>query len=608
MNTYALDFETYYDKECSIQVLGPLGYFNHHDFDAYRVSVWGDEGTQFVGHPKDFEWEKLKENRVLSHNASFDETLYFVGVEKGWWPKVDFAEWHCTADLAAYCRLPRSLKGSTTELFNLEISKETRDNMSGKKWEDMSEEFQKEVDDYALKDSELCLKLWEELSPKWPDFERAISSTNRRIVQRGIPIDMQLLEDNKNVVANKLFDAEKSIPWFGEKPTLSRIAFNEECRKVGIEPPASLALADEEAEEFVNKYGEKYPFILAVRDYRRLNALLKKIKSFENATIEDLRYYGGCLYFGAHTGRYSGSGGNLNLQNLPRAEHFGVNLRHMLRAPKGYKFIIADLSQIEVRTLCWLARDMKVLEQIKKSDDIYEVFASQLGFWEEGKEGFKKAEGGKLRHKVKQIVLGCGYGVSGKKFAMISGFEEEQAQEYVEKYRNSMDSVVRLWRKYQHKMIAAWHAEVKRIKENKIKKDNNRPTDDVQRVFQIKLPSGRVLDYGEVKLDEGEERQNWVVHQFKHNKKVPMRAWGGLLTENASQALSRDIFSDMMLRLEEAGIKIIFHVHDEFIIEVEEKKAEQTLEQVLDIMSTAPDWIADIPLEAEGKIVNRYQK
>ena len=65
----------------------------------------------------------------------------------------------------------------------------------------------------------------------------------------------------------------------------------------------------------------------------------------------------------------------------------------MLRAPKGYKFIIADLSQIEVRTLCWLARDMKVLEQIKKSDDIYEVFASQLGFWEEGKEGFKKAEG-----------------------------------------------------------------------------------------------------------------------------------------------------------------------------------------------------------------------
>ena len=72
----------------------------------------------------------------------------------------------------------------------------------------------------------------------------------------------------------------------------------------------------------------------------------------------------------------------------------------------------------------------------------------------------------------------------------------------------------------------------------------------------------------------------------------------------------------MMLRLEEAGIKkIIFHVHDEFIIEVEEKKAEQTLEQVLDIMSTAPDWIADIPSKRKAKnskpipkMIFRYKK
>ena len=150
--------------------------------------------------------------------------------------------------------------------------------MSGKKWEDMSEEFQKEVDDYALKDSELCLKLWEELSPKWPDFERAISSTNRRIVQRGIPIDMQLLEDNKNVVANKLFDAEKSIPWFGEKPTLSRIAFNEECRKVGIEPPASLALADEEAESLLISMVRSTPSYLLLEIIEDLMHYLKRLK------------------------------------------------------------------------------------------------------------------------------------------------------------------------------------------------------------------------------------------------------------------------------------------------------------------------------------------
>ena len=586
MNTFALDYETYYDKNCSIKTLGPLGYFSHPEFDAYRVSVWGDEGTKFVGHPKDFDWGLLEGNRVLSHNASFDETLYLYGIKQDWWPGVKYAEWHCTADLAVYCGLPRSLKGSTAVVFDLEVSKETRDNMSGKKWDDMLEGFQEEVDEYALKDSELCLQLWEELSPKWPEHERAISRTNRTIVQRGIPIDYDLLTKNKNVIANKLFETEKNIPWFGEAPTLSRKSFNEECRKAGIDPPASLALSSEEANEWIDEYKDKHPFIEAVRDYRRINALKKKLDSFEYATLDDSRYYGGCFYFGAHTGRYSGSGGNLNMQNLPRAEHFGINLRHMISAPVNKKLIIADLSQIEVRTLCYLAGDFDIMEDIKEADDIYEVFARELGFWS-GEGSFKQADEGKLRHKVKQIVLGCGYGVSGKKFAMISGFPIEQAIDYVRIYREKMNKVVKLWNEYQRSLVVANH---------------------LQNDFTIELPSKRVLNYGSIKKSAGEFRTNYVSHHYKGNKQVPIRLWGGLLAENASQALSRDIFSDMMLRLEEEGIKTIFHVHDEFIIEVDENKADATLEKVLQVMSTPPKWIPEIPLEAEGKIVDRYEK
>lgn len=585
MDTFALDYETYYDKECSIKTLGPLGYFSHPEFDAYRMSVWGDEGTTFVGHPKDFDWSKLKGHRVLSHNASFDETLYLYGTEQGWWPLVDYAEWHCTADLTVYCGLPRSLKGATSEVFDLEMSKETRDSMLGKRWGDMSKDFQKEVDEYALKDSELCLKLWEELSSEWPQHERDISSTNRRIVQRGIPIDYDLLLKNKDIIAHKIFDTEKSIPWMGERPTLSRKAFNEECRKVGIEPPASLALTDEEATKFVEKYGEKYPFILAVRDYRRINALKRKLQSFDYATLSNLRYYGGCMYFGSHTGRYSGSGGNLNMQNLPRAEHFGINLRHMIRAPKGKKLIIADLSQIEVRTLCYLAGDFGFLDTIREADDIYEVFAKRFRFGWNG--DFKSYDGGKLRHVVKQVVLGCGYGISGKKFAAITGMEVKKAWKLVDRYRSTMQSVVKLWNDLQRKLVVANYK---------------------QKGFSLELPSKRKLKYGEVARNAGEHRINYVVHRYRGGRLVPMRAWGGLLAENVSQALSRDIFSDMMLRLEKDGVKIIFHVHDEFVIEVDEEKAKETLKKVLEVMSTPPKWIPDIPLEAEGKIVNRYEK
>ena len=326
MNTYAVDFETYYDKDCSIKTLGTRGYFNHFDFDAYMVSVVGDEGTSFVGHPKDFDWSILEGNRVLSHNASFDETLYFFGCERGWWKKVTPAEWHCTADLAAYCGLPRSLKGSTVELFDLTVDKSTRDNMKGKRWENMDEDFKKEVAEYALKDSELCLRLWQELSPKWSESEKLVSVINRRCAQRGIPIDAVLLAKQKEELAQRVFEAENSIPWIDHAPPLSRNAFNEECRKLGLEPPHSLALSDEDANEWIRIHGKKYKWIEAVRNFRRINALRRKLESFDYATMADGRYYGGFMYFGAHTGRFSGASGNLNLQNLPREEMFDSSL------------------------------------------------------------------------------------------------------------------------------------------------------------------------------------------------------------------------------------------------------------------------------------------
>jgi hypothetical protein len=92
MKTYAVDFETYYDKECSVRVYGPRGYFSHPKFDAYMVSVVSDTGYEFCGHPKDFDWTLLEDQRVLSHNAFFDESLYIYGVSKNWWPLVAYKE------------------------------------------------------------------------------------------------------------------------------------------------------------------------------------------------------------------------------------------------------------------------------------------------------------------------------------------------------------------------------------------------------------------------------------------------------------------------------------------------------------------------------------
>jgi len=585
MITYALDFETYYDKHCSIRKLGPLGYFSHYDFDAYMVSVVGDDGYEFVGHPEDFDWNLLNGNIVLSHNASFDETLYLYGINCGWWPEVKPAEWHCTADMAAAVGLPRSLKNSTAEAFDLEISKSTRDNMSGKTWAGMTKEFQKEVEEYAIKDSVLCLRLWKAYESKWSQFERDISVTNRRIVQRGIPIDVDALRKAKETINELIFETEKAIPWADEKPLLSRKAFDEHCIQLGIEPPASLAKTDVDAQRWILAHGHKYKWIEAVTNWRRINTIKKKLDSFDFATMPDNRYYGGIMYFGGHTGRFSGSGGNLNLQNLPREGMFGVNMRNLITAPKGKKLVVVDLSQIEVRTLCWLSGDRETMDAIEKSDDIYEAFAIQFGLWSEDKGVLKKKDA-KLRHKVKALVLGCGYGAGAKRFAEMYGMPQKEAQDAVDLYRNKLAKVPQYWKKLGKEVDKAY---------------------DVGHL-SLPLPSGRSLNYGNIRKTLAQGRIQFVSSINRNGQKRIMKLWGGVLAENLSQALARDIFSFMMLEIDKAGIDIIFHVHDEVICECDEDEAEEVLQKITQIMSTPPEWISDIPLDAEGEILTQYQK
>ena len=587
MNTYALDFETYYDKRCSIKTLGPLGYFSHPDFDAYMVSVVGDNGVKFVGHPKDFDWSLLKDSIVLSHNASFDESLYFYGVSQNWWPDKWSGEWHCTADMAVYCGLPRSLKGATAQAYDLKVDKSTRDNMSGKRWENMTSEFKKEVSDYALKDSELCLQLWQDYSSNWPERERRISLVNRRCVQRGLPMNTELLRQQLETIKAELFEAESLIPWIGERPLLSRPAFDDQCRAVGIEPPASLAEGDPDAEEWLRVNGQKFAWVGAVKNWRRINSLKCKLESFDYATMPNGRFYGNIMYFGAHTGRFSGSGGNLNLQNLPKDEMFGVKMRHLIAPKEGKRLLVVDLSQIEVRTLCWLAKDHETMKEIKESEDIYEAFAIRFGLWSREKGSLRNDP--KMRHKVKAMVLGCGYGAGAPKFAMMSGMSEKEAKDAVDLYRSKMKSVKKLWSDYTTDIITSY---------------------DTENRFTVDLPSGRTLDYGRLKPVKQNDKIQYVAMMPKNGKRVPVKLWGGLVAENASQALARDIFSHMLCKINDIGngVELIMHVHDEVVVEVDADKAEQALDQIIQIMSTPPDWIPDIPVSAEGQILTKYEK
>jgi len=519
MKTYALDFESYYDSECSITTLGPRGYFSHPNFDAYMVTVVGDDGFQYAGHPKDFDWHSLQGNTVVMHNASFDESLYLYGVEVGWYPKVDF-DCHCTADMVAYLGLPRSLKNASAAVLKTEITKTTRDNMKGKQWDAMTAEFKEEVTAYAITDAVLCLRLWSELSDQWPAIERNISHLNRKVCQRGLPIDEELLHKNLGVIKQALFDAELSIPWVGDYTPLSRKAFNEQCRKQGITPPASLAQDNEDTDAWFAAHQQECPWARAVQSYRRINAFLRKLEAFDAGTMADGRYYGGLMYCGANpTARFSGSGGNLNLQNLPREEMFGVNFRHMIKPKDGHKLIVVDLSQIEVRTICWLAKDKEALKLIAESDDIYHAFGVLLGLHDPANgdlKAYDKANGTRLRHKVKAIAIGCSYGMGANKFSTFSGMELDEAQSAVNLYRERMKSVPAYWRELDEHLTMAHSLDQK---------------------LELELPSGRLLRYGNIKRMKtigfgGKPRFSFLGKIVRNGQMRDFNLWGGILAEN----------------------------------------------------------------------------
>jgi DNA polymerase len=585
---YAVDFESFYNKECSVSVLGPVSYFAHPQFDPYLVTVIGSNGFEWAGNPKEFDWTQLDGAVVVSHNAAFDQSLYLFGVSRAWWGACDPAGWLCTADLCAYLGSPRSLAGATKFFYGTELSKDVRDAMMGKRWETMTPEFQERVVAYAIEDSRRCLQLWMDHGHKWPDPERAVSLLNRRICQRGIPLDEDMLRQNLEGIRVRLFEAESAIPWASETTPLSRKSLNQACRQMGIDPPASLAKDSPDADAWLAKHRNDCPWVSAVSDYRRINSFIKKLEAFNLGTQPDGRYYGGYMYFGANpTGRFSGSGGNLNLQNLPRGEMFGVQFREMIRPRPGKVLVVADLSQIEVRTLSYLAGDFRALEEIRKADDIYHAFGVLLGLHDPA-NGPLKAYSSALRSQVKMITLGCGFGMSANGFAAKEGISLAEAETAVGLYRAKMKSVVDYWKSLD---------------------EDIRMSSALNQPLRIELPSSRVMDYGLLRrMKNSHGSFSYVGKMVRQGQVRDFRLWHGLMCENCAQATARDIFCDLMLAIDQAGHQIIMHTHDEVVIECDAGEAEDRLKDVLAIMSRPPEWIPAIPLAAEGQVTEVYTK
>ena len=163
---YSADYETYYDKDYSLKKIPVWPYVHDSRFDAYMLSVAGDDGFLWVGHPTKFDWSLFEGAIVLHHNAAFDALVTRRLQEEGKIPVFNPAAVHDTIDLARYLKLPAPLKDIAKFVFRLPdlaaAGKRVREKMKGLSSDQLMSD--PEVVEYCANDAKLCLRVWKEFS------------------------------------------------------------------------------------------------------------------------------------------------------------------------------------------------------------------------------------------------------------------------------------------------------------------------------------------------------------------------------------------------------------------------------------------------------------
>lgn len=452
----------------------------------------------------------------------------------------------------------------------------------------MTNDFKKEVVRYALHDARTTFMLWKNFAKQMPPHEWEISRMTREMGMRGVPVNMEKLRAAEAKLIEEKRRTEALLPWIGgEYPPLSLQAIRDQCEKEGIRSPKSFAEKDPEGAAWEAEFADKFPWVRAVRDYRKANKHLKTVQAMIARTRPDGRMGYELKYFGATTGRDSGGGG-WNAQNIPKGEVAGVDIRNLIEAPAGNTLVICDLAQIEARCLPYLAGDKDLLKLIASGIDIYEAHArATMGY--NDPRPLKEVDP-KMRFLAKARVLGLGYGCGAAKFQlvakMLAGLDIsfEESQQIVQSYRESSPKITAYWAK--------------------LEKHLRMSTDPNDKTLEIELPSGRSLIYRDVRRVTG----NIVAKLPRLGKMMDVKLYGGLLAENATQALARDVFMDRCLALELAGYEILMRIHDEVVVLVDEYDAEDHRQVIEEIMSTPPLWATDLPLGAEAIVSKHYRK
>lgn len=364
---------------------------------------------------------------------------------------------------------------------------------------------------------------------------------------------------------------------------------------------------------------------------------IKKYVAMDTAKGADDRVRGLTQFYGANrTGRWAGR--LVQLQNLPRnylktldyarnlvkdKNYDGIKLLYgnvpdtlsqLIRTAfipsGGNKFVVADFSAIEARVIAWLAREQWVNEVFATHGKIYEATASQM-FHVPIEKIAKGNPEYSLRQKGKVATLALGY--QGGTAALIAmgalnmGLAEEELPDIVQRWRGANPRIRDLWYAVEQAALTTMQtAQPQGIYGLIFRYEGDLVYG--QSFLTVQLPSGRKLFYPKPFLQENQFGK-MAIHYYTVGQQT--RKWGvastygGKMTENIVQAIARDCLAETLKRIDRMGLQVVFHVHDEVIIDA---PASITVDEICDLMAEPIPWAPGLILKGAGFESDYYMK
>jgi DNA polymerase bacteriophage-type len=637
-----LDFETY--SEANIKTVGAFRYAEDPSTEVLIVG-WSidDLEPQVVDmtQPDAMSqlapfFEMIERGCIIgAHNAQFERVIW---EKAGRFPVTPGPrQWDCTAARARLIAIPGSLDGAAMAL-RIPMKKDNRggelinlfskpDKKKGRCFpKDRPDDF-KDFMNYCAQDVRIEVQL-DKILPPLPPIEADAFELDYRINSAGIPVNMD------RVRAADEFVDEYSLELLTRAQAISGYRPSQRERTLEYLESRGFVLPNLQAatvEEFARTPGLPADLV-ELMDHRieLSRAGTKKLKALKACVSEDGRLRGGFMFSAASTRRWSSTGVQFHNLQKPEGECnpevalellddepsdlrmiFTRPLTVLAQSIRGFfeskeHLLVADYSSVEPRGLAWSAEEHWLLEAYHKNEDAYKIAAGRV-------YGINPTKvDGDQRFMGKQLVLGCGYGMGPLKFVGTCAkfgreLTEEQAQEAVYGYRNSVPAITKFWRKLEGACIRA----TRDWREVQVGRYTIRP-DTLPNGFQIlyiDMPSGSIA-YPKPSLGSeewnGQLRDTFNFWTPLGSSWVKTDTFGGSLTENVIQALCRDILRDGMLGADKAGFKLIGHVHDEAIAEGDNNPAD--LAEFERLLCSSSPWAEGFPIATEGYISQVYRK